>query len=155
MPLVFELELFKPEIGISFFGLETRMARLIAPKICTKKNSYMPQLRSKFQVSTFSRFKDIAFFIFVHEFVKYAGKNIRTSDAKRRGSPNNNNNNNDDIKQSSGIYIASEQRKARAKTILIKFLLSRNICSLRNVTRSNEQYVPITGYRRHLYKNKY
>ena len=48
----------------------------------------MPQLRSKFQVSTFSRFKVIAFFIFVYEFVKYAGKNIRTSDAKHRGSPN-------------------------------------------------------------------
>ena len=26
VPLVFELELFKPKIGISFFGLETRMA---------------------------------------------------------------------------------------------------------------------------------
>ena len=25
VPLVFELELFKPKIGISFFGLETRM----------------------------------------------------------------------------------------------------------------------------------
>ena len=46
----------------------------------------MPQLRCKFQVSTFSRFKVIAFFIFVYEFVKYAGKNIRTFDAKRRGS---------------------------------------------------------------------
>ena len=48
----------------------------------------MPQLRSKFLVSTFSCFKVIACFIFVYEFVKYAGKNIRTSDAKRRGSPN-------------------------------------------------------------------
>ena len=48
----------------------------------------MLQLRSKFQVSTFSRFKVIAFFIFVYEFVKYDGKNIRTSDAKRRGSLN-------------------------------------------------------------------
>ena len=88
VPLVFELELFKPKIGILFFGSETRMARPIAQKICTKNDSYVPQLRSKFQVFTFSRFKVIAFFIFVYEFVKYAGKNVRTSDAKRRGSPN-------------------------------------------------------------------
>ena len=87
MPLVFELELFKPKIGISFFGSETRMAQPIAPKFCSKNNSYVSQLISNFQVSTFSRFKVIAFFIFVYEFAKYAGKNIRTSDAKRRGSP--------------------------------------------------------------------
>ena len=42
--LVFELELFKPKIGILFFDLETRMARPIAPKICTKNDSYVPQL---------------------------------------------------------------------------------------------------------------
>ena len=48
----------------------------------------MPQLRCKFEVSTLSRFKVIALFISVYEFVKYAGKNIRTSDAKPRGSPN-------------------------------------------------------------------
>ena len=59
------------------------------------------------------------------------------------------------MKLSSGIYTAIEQRKARTKTTLIKFLLSRNIRSLRNTTHSNERYVPITGYRRHLYKNKY
>ena len=47
----------------------------------------MPQLRSKFQVSTFSRFKVTAFSIFVYEFVKYAGKNIRTSNAKCLESP--------------------------------------------------------------------
>ena len=80
VPLVFELELFKPKIGISFFGSETRIARLIAPKICTKNDSYVPQLRCKFQVSTFSRFKVIALFIFVYEFVKFAGKNIWTSE---------------------------------------------------------------------------
>ena len=74
MPLVFELELFKPKIGISFFGSLTRMAQPIAPKIFTKNDSYMPQLRCKFQVSIFSRFKVIAFLIFVYEFVKYAGK---------------------------------------------------------------------------------
>ena len=74
MPLVFELELFKPKIGISFFGLDTRMAWSIAPKIRTKNDSYVPQLRYKFQVSIFSRFKVIAFFNFVYEFVKYAGK---------------------------------------------------------------------------------
>ena len=45
----------------------------------------VPQLRCKFQVSTFSRFKVIAFFIFVYELVKYAGKNTRT-----RGSSNKN-----------------------------------------------------------------
>ena len=88
MPLVFELELFKPTIGISFFGSETRITWPIAPKIFTKKDSYVPHLSSKFQVSTFSRFKVIAFFIFVCELVKYAAKNIRTSDAKRRRSPN-------------------------------------------------------------------
>ena len=87
VPLVFELELFKPIIGISFFGLETRMALLIAPKIWTKNDTYVPQLRSKFQVSTSSRFKVIAFFIFVYEFIKYVGKNIRTSDAMRRSVP--------------------------------------------------------------------
>ena len=76
VPLVFELELFKPTIGISFFESETRITQLIAPENCTKNDSYVPQLRSKFQVSTFSRFKVIAFFIFVYEFVKYAGKNI-------------------------------------------------------------------------------
>ena len=69
-PLVFELGLFKPKIGISFFGLETRMARPIAPKICTRNDSYVPQLRCKFEVSVFSRFKLIAFLIFVYEFVK-------------------------------------------------------------------------------------
>ena len=56
VPLVFQLELFKPTIGISFFGSETRMTGPIAPEICTKNDSYVPQLRSKFQVSTFSRF---------------------------------------------------------------------------------------------------
>ena len=74
VPLVFELELFKPIIGVSVFGSETRITWPIAPKIST--DSYVPQLRSKCQVSSFSRFKVIAFFIFVYEFVKYAGKNI-------------------------------------------------------------------------------
>ena len=64
------------------------MAWMIAPKICTKNDSYVSQPRCKFEVSTFSRFKVTAFLIFVNEFVKYARKNIRTSDAKRRGSPN-------------------------------------------------------------------
>ena len=86
--LAFEPELFKPIIGISFFGSETRITKPIAPKISTKNDSYVPQQRAKFQVSTFSRFKVKAFFIFVYEFVKYAEKNIRTSDAKRRVSPN-------------------------------------------------------------------
>ena len=54
-----------------------------------------------------------------------------------------------DMKLSSNIYIASEQRKARTKTTLMKFLMSRNIRSLCNTTHTNERYVPITGYRRH------
>ena len=74
VPLVFELELFKPKIGISFFGSETHITRPIAPKICPKNDSYVPQLRSKFQVSTFSRFKVRAFYIFVYEFVTFARK---------------------------------------------------------------------------------
>ena len=63
---------------------------LIAPKIFTKKDSYVPHLSYKIQVSTFSLFKVIAFFIFVAEFVNFTGKNIGTSNAKRRGSPNSN-----------------------------------------------------------------
>ena len=59
------------------------------------------------------------------------------------------------MKLSSGIYTAREQRKAKTTTRLIKFLLSRNIRSLRNTTHSNEQYMPISGYRRHLFKDKY
>ena len=51
VPLVFELELFKPKIGILFFGSETRMAWLIAPKICTKNDSYV--LPAKTQISSF------------------------------------------------------------------------------------------------------
>ena len=74
VPLVFELELFKPKIGISFFGSETRMARPIAPKICIKNDSYVPQLRSTFQVSTFSRFKVIAFFYFCLQIRKICRK---------------------------------------------------------------------------------
>ena len=54
------------------------------------------------------------------------------------------------------MYTASEQRKARTKATLIKFLLSRNIRSLRNTTHNNERYVPITGYRRQIYtRTKY
>ena len=51
------------------------------------------------------------------------------------------------MKLSSGIYYtARKQRKARIKTTFIKFLLSRNIRSLRNTPLSNERYyVQITG----------
>ena len=59
--LVFELDLLKPPIGISVFGSETRITRPIAPKICSKNDSYEPYLNSKFQVSTLDRFKIIAF----------------------------------------------------------------------------------------------
>ena len=51
---------------------------------------------------------------------------------------NDNDNNNDDIKQSSGLYTASEQRKAKTKTTLIKFLLSRSIRSSRNISPSTQ-----------------
>ena len=71
---VFELELFKPIIDVSVFGSETRITQPIAPKTCTKNDLYVPQLRFKFQVFTFSCFKVIAFFIFAYEFIKYAGK---------------------------------------------------------------------------------
>ena len=63
-----------------FLGSET------ASSVASKFN------RSKFQVSiciSFCRVKVIAFFIFVPEFVILPGKNIRTSDAKRCGSPKN------------------------------------------------------------------
>ena len=63
------------------------MAQLIAPKICTKNDSYVPQLRCKFQVSTFSRFKVIAFFYFCLRIRKYARKKHKDFRAKRRGSP--------------------------------------------------------------------
>ena len=85
---LFELELFKPTIGISVFGSETRITKPIALKICTKNDSYVPHVSSKIQVSTFSRFKVIGLLIFVDEFVNFTGKNIGTSDAKRRESPN-------------------------------------------------------------------
>ena len=58
------------------------------------------------------------------------------------------------MKLSSGIFTASEQRKARTKRTLIKFLLSRNIRSFRKTTHSNERYVPKTGYRRQNYKGQ-
>ena len=80
---------------------------------------------------------------------------ISASSIEYTNSNNNNNNNNNDMKLSSGMYTASEQRKARTKTTLIKFFLSRNIRSLRNTTHTNERYVLIAGYRRQLYKNKY
>ena len=48
----------------------------------------MPHLSFKIQVSTFIHFKVIAFFIFVAEFKILLEKNIRTSNAKRCGSPN-------------------------------------------------------------------
>ena len=63
MPLVFDLDLFKPTIGISLFGSETRITTPIAPNIGTKNDLYVLQPRSKFQVSTFSRFKVIEFLI--------------------------------------------------------------------------------------------
>ena len=60
------------------------------------------------------------------------------------------------MKLSRDIYAASEQRKARTKTTLTKFLLSRNIRSLCNTTHNNGRYLPITGYRRQNYpRTKY
>ena len=48
----------------------------------------MPQLRCKFEVSTFIRFKVIAFFYFCLRIRKIYRKIHKTSDAKPRGSPN-------------------------------------------------------------------
>ena len=59
------------------------------------------------------------------------------------------------MKLSSRIYAVSEQRKARTKITLIKFLLSHNTRSLCNTTHNNERYVPITEYCWHLNKSKY
>ena len=47
--LVFEPELFKPPIGDSVFGSETRIMWLIASKICTKNDSYVPHVSLKFK----------------------------------------------------------------------------------------------------------
>ena len=86
--LGFELELFKSPIGVSVIGSETRITRSIASKIYTKNNLYVPHLRCEIQVSTFSRFKVIAFFTSVAELVILREKNRGSSDAKRRESPN-------------------------------------------------------------------
>ena len=59
-----------------------------------------------------------------------------------------------DIKQSSGIYAASETKQSANKDTLIKFFLYSDICSLCNTTQNNEQYVPIAGYCRQLPKEK-
>ena len=53
-----------------------------------EKDLYVPHLSSKIQVSASSRFKVIAFFSLVAEFVIFSGKNTGTSGAKRRKSPN-------------------------------------------------------------------
>ena len=114
MRLVYKLELFKPPIGVSVFGSETRIMRPIAPKICTKNDVYVPHLNSKIQVSTFVHFKVKAFFYFccqiriffseknIGTFLPllpnsyfFPEKNIGTSDAKRRGSLNNERHNNE------------------------------------------------------------
>ena len=87
--LVFELELFKPPIGVLVFGSETCITRPITSKICAKNDLDVPHLSFEIQVSTFSSFKVIAFFTFVADFEILPGKNIRTSETKRRGSPNN------------------------------------------------------------------
>ena len=52
--------------------------------------------------------------------------------------------NNNNLQQSRGMYTASKQRKAKTKTTIIEFTLSRNIRSLCNTMHSNERYVPIT-----------
>ena len=67
----------KPPIGVSVFGSETRITGPIASKSCTKNDSYVPRLRYKFHVSTFSRSKVIAFSNFVAEFVIFHGEKHR------------------------------------------------------------------------------
>ena len=73
--LVFELELFKPKIGILVFSSETRITKPITPKISTKKDSYVPHLSSKFKVFAFSRFKVIAFLASCSRIRNFARKN--------------------------------------------------------------------------------
>ena len=93
---------------------------------------------------------------FVRDESRHDSSLISTSRILHTNNDNNDVNNNNDIKQSSGIYTTSEQRKARTKTTLIKFLLSRNIRSLRNIIHSNERYEPITAYHRQNYtRTKY
>ena len=79
MPLVFELELFKPTISISFFGSETCITLPIALKIYTKNDSYVPQLCLNFKFLPLAVSK-LVFSNFVSEFVIFHGKNIRTSE---------------------------------------------------------------------------
>ena len=69
---VFVPELFKPPIGISVFGSETRITRLIASKICTKNDSYVPHL--KFKLLPLAFLKVRAFFTSVAKFVIFSGK---------------------------------------------------------------------------------
>ena len=76
-PISFEPELFETPIGISVFGSETRITKLIASKICTRNNSYVLHLSSKIQLSTFSCFKVIAFFTSVAKFVIFSAKKHR------------------------------------------------------------------------------
>ena len=88
--LIFELQLvFKPPIGISLFGLETRISRPIAPKFRTKNDPYVLRPSSKFQVSILSRFEVIAFSISGYRNRNFARKNMGTPDAKRRVSLSN------------------------------------------------------------------
>ena len=85
---MFKLELFKPPSGISGFGLETRITGLITLKICTKNDSYVLHISSKFQVSTFSRFKVKAFSISDCRICSFARK--KPQDLQREGSRNPN-----------------------------------------------------------------
>ena len=73
-PLVFELELFKPTIDISVFGSETRSRDRLTPKFARRRIHMYPQLSFEIQVFTFSRFKVMACFIFVAEFVNVTEK---------------------------------------------------------------------------------
>ena len=82
--LVFELELFKPPIGISVFWLGNPCHETDFPKICTKNASYVHHLSSKFQVSIFSLFEVVA--------ISGSGCGIRRFARKKQrdllGSPN-------------------------------------------------------------------
>ena len=70
----FLAELFKPSIGVSVFGSETRITKLIAPKICTKNDVHVPYVSSQFQVSNFICFKVMRFDFLISEFVIFYEK---------------------------------------------------------------------------------
>ena len=67
--------------------LERKCREIVESKLEDSQCGFRPGRSTTDQI--FTRFKVIALYIFVYEFVKFAGKNLRTSNAKRRGNPDN------------------------------------------------------------------